>query len=148
MASHERRYDKAADQWADGDHLYVNVTCWRRLAVGVAASLVKGDPVLVRGRLYTRDYEVEGQRRYSIEVEAASVGPDLARCTADVQRPRRAQWEPHSEGTQVPAESGAPRADGAEPAGDVVASGAIVAEADTELTGDFQSAEVLAAAAV
>jgi single-strand DNA-binding protein len=148
MSSHERRYDKAAEQWVDGDHLYVTVTCWRRLAAGVAASLVKGDPVMVRGRLYTREYEVEGQRRYSTEVEAASVGPDLARCTADVQRPRREQWEPHSEGAQVRAESRVPRGDGVEPDGDVVASGATVAEADTVVAGDFQTAEVLAAAAV
>jgi single-strand DNA-binding protein len=148
MASNERRYDKAADQWVDGDHLYVTVTCWRRLAAGVAASLVKGDPVMVRGRLHTRDYEVEGQRRYSTEVEAASVGPDLARCTADVQRPRREQWEPQSEGTLVRAESGVPRADGAEPDGDVVASAAMVAEADTVVAGDFRTVEALATAAV
>jgi single-strand DNA-binding protein len=148
MASNERRYDKAADQWVDGDHLYVTVTCWRRLAAGVAASLVKGDPVMVRGRLYTRDYEVEGQRRYSTEVEAASVGPDLARCTADVQRPRREQWEAHSEGTQVRADSGVPRVNGAEPDEDVVATDAILAETDAVVAGDFQGAEVLATAAV
>jgi single-strand DNA-binding protein len=148
MASNERRYDKGADQWVDGDHLYVTVTCWRRLAAGVAASLVKGDPVMVRGRLYTRDYEVEGQRRYSTEVEAASVGPDLARCTADVQRPRREQWEPQSGGTLVRAESGVPRPDGAELDRDVVASGVMVAEADTVVASDFQTAEALATAAV
>jgi single-strand DNA-binding protein len=89
MASNERRFDKATGEWVDGDRLYVSVTCWRKLAIGVAASLVKGDPVVVTGRLYTREYTYEGKQRSVTELEANAVGPDLSRCTADVQRVRR-----------------------------------------------------------
>ncbi|MBA2308221.1 MAG: single-stranded DNA-binding protein [Pseudonocardiales bacterium] len=89
MASNERRFDKATGEWVDGDRLYVSVTCWRKLAIGVSASLVKGDPVVVTGRLYTREYEYEGKHRSVTELEANAVGPDLSRCTADVQRVRR-----------------------------------------------------------
>lgn len=89
MASNERRFDKATGQWIDGDKLYVSVTCWRKLAQGVSGSLVKGDPVVVTGRLYTREYEFEGKRRSVTELEATAVGPDLSRCTADVTRVRR-----------------------------------------------------------
>lgn len=88
MATNERRYDRTTGGWVDGDHVYVSVTCWRRLAQNVLASLVKGDPVVVSGRLFTRSYEYEGQSRTEMEIDANAVGPDLARSTASVIRPR------------------------------------------------------------
>lgn len=89
VASTQRRYDRAAGAWVDGDTLYVDVTCWRELAENADASLVKGDPVVVTGRFYTRNYEHEGQRRSAMTLEAHSIGPDLARSTAVVSRMRR-----------------------------------------------------------
>lgn len=86
VASNERRFDRASRRWVDGDRLYLNVTCWRRLATGVSSSLTKGDPVVVTGRVRTREYELDGQRRWSTEMDASSVGPDLSRCSAIVQR--------------------------------------------------------------
>lgn len=88
VASNERRFDRASQQWVDGDTLFMTVVCWRALAVGVMGSLAKGDPVIVTGRVYTRGYEVEGRRRSVVEMEATTVGPDLARCTAEVRRKR------------------------------------------------------------
>ena len=93
VASNERRFDKASGEWVDGDRLFVTVTCWRRLANGVVASLSKGDPVMVTGRLYTRGYEVEGQKRSITELEATAVGPDLSRCSAELVRVRRSASE-------------------------------------------------------
>jgi len=83
VASSERRYDKATESWVDGDRVTALVNCWRRLADG-ARLLVKGDPVVVTGRLSVREYEVEGVRRYMTEINATAVGPDLARCVATV----------------------------------------------------------------
>jgi single-strand DNA-binding protein len=89
VGSTERRYDRVAGGWVDGERLYVDVSCWRSLAENAAASLVKGDPVVVTGKLYTRDYEHEGQRRTAVTVEALSVAADLAHCTAVLTRTRR-----------------------------------------------------------
>ncbi|MQA08833.1 MAG: single-stranded DNA-binding protein [Pseudonocardiaceae bacterium] len=89
VATNERRYDKAIEQWVDKNPMFLEVICWRRLAAGVGTSLNKGDPVVVTGRLHQRDYEVEGQRRSKLELDAQAVGPDLSWCTADVQRARR-----------------------------------------------------------
>jgi single-strand DNA-binding protein len=89
MACNERRFVKASGQWVDGDRLYLSVTCWRKLAMGVRSSLHKGDPVLVRGRLYTRGYEVDGARRSATEIEAYQLGLDLSRCQVEVQRTDR-----------------------------------------------------------
>jgi single-strand DNA-binding protein len=111
MASNERRFDKSTGQWVDGDRLYVTVTCWRRLAHNVSNSLFKGDPIVVTGRLYTRGYEVEGQKRSVTELEASAVGPDLSRCEAQlirVQRPavERPQPDQVQVVTEPPAEGG------------------------------------------
>jgi single-strand DNA-binding protein len=89
VASTARRFDRESGKWADGDSLFLKVACWRQLAENVVHSVGKGDPVIVVGRLYTRSYEVEGQRRSSYEMEAVSVGHDLCRGVSDFRRPAR-----------------------------------------------------------
>lgn len=80
VAATSRRYDRAEDRWTDGPSLRVRVNCWRRLGENVAASVLCGDPVIVTGRLYTRDWtDEDGHRRVSYELDAVSVGHDLAR---------------------------------------------------------------------
>jgi single-strand DNA-binding protein len=102
VASTERRYDRATGGWVDGDELFVDVKCWRKLADNALASLVKGDPVVVTGRLFTRNYEHEGQRRTAVTVEAQNVAADLARCTVVLKRDRRPSSEPPAAGNQEP----------------------------------------------
>lgn len=79
VASNARRFDRATEQWVDGDRFLASVSCWRRLAETVAARVVTGDPVVLTGRIRTREYDVEGQRRTATEIEATAVGLDLAR---------------------------------------------------------------------
>ncbi|MBB6378783.1 single-strand DNA-binding protein [Pseudonocardia eucalypti] len=93
MASNERRFDRESGNWVDGDRFFVTVTCWRRLADGVQLSLEKGDPVIVKGRLYTSSFEAEGKPRSVTSLEAYAVGPDLSRCSARPNRPRREALE-------------------------------------------------------
>jgi single-strand DNA-binding protein len=89
VASTARRWDKNNNRWTDGDSLRVRVNCWRRLAEGVVASIKVGDPVVVHGRLYTREWSTEdGQRRTAYELEAVSVGHDLARGVGVFRRGR------------------------------------------------------------
>jgi single-strand DNA-binding protein len=90
VASNSRR--RAVDgTWEAGNSLFVNVNCWGRLVAGVSA-LIKGDPVVVVGHLYTSEYDDrEGNRRSSVEVRAMAVGPDLARSTVRVDQPKRSE---------------------------------------------------------
>jgi single-strand DNA-binding protein len=111
VASSERRWDKASESWIDGDRFTASVNCWRRLAEG-ARCLVKGDPVVVTGRLSVREYEVEGVRRYMTEIAATAIGPDLARCTAEVRRRRASEAVEGVEGAAT-----SETVDGTEPAG-------------------------------
>lgn len=112
MASNARRFDQAAGEWTDGGTLYLTVSCWRRLVGGVAASLMKGDPIIAYGQVRTNEYTTrDGVERSDLEMRAAAVGPDLARCTAKLERvPRPAQAPPEGAAQQ---EGAAP--DGADP---------------------------------
>ena len=90
VASKERRWDRGSGTWVDGDRLFIDVRCWRGLAQNALDSLRKGDPVVVTGRIFTRKYEHQGQRRTSTTIEARSVAADLAHCTVVLSRTRRA----------------------------------------------------------
>jgi single-strand DNA-binding protein len=91
LASTRRQYDRAAGRWVDGETTFVNVTCWRALADHVRASISKGDPVVVIGRLRVRAWEREGYKGNAVEIDAYTVGHDLTRGTSAF---RRAQARP------------------------------------------------------
>jgi single-strand DNA-binding protein len=75
--------------WVDGASLRVRVNCWRRLAENVGQCVKVGDPVIVTGRLYSRDWIGEDKiRRVSYELEATTVGHDLARGVDSFTRQR------------------------------------------------------------
>ncbi|AMO62444.1 single stranded DNA-binding protein [Mycolicibacterium phlei] len=88
LASNSRRRT-AEGTWEPGNSLFVTVSCWGRAVANASAALVKGDPVIVIGHVYTSEYEDrDGNRRSSVEVRATSVGPDLNRCGARLVRSR------------------------------------------------------------
>ena len=108
-----RRVDRDTGEWTDGATSFVSVVCWRTLADNVAKCLHKGEPVVVKGRLQVRPYEKDGVSRLAVEVEAASVGHDLAHGVASFQRPRRpavAQAAPDGAGAE-PGSAGGPVAE-------------------------------------
>ncbi len=86
VASNSRR--RGADgNWEPGNSLFVTVNCWGRLVSGVGASLGKGSPVIAVGHIHTSEYDDrDGNRRSTLEMRATSVGPDLSRCIARVEK--------------------------------------------------------------
>lgn len=110
MASNARRFDQATGEWTDGGTLYLSVNCWRRLVDGVAASLMKGDPIVAYGQLRTAEYTTkEGVERSDLEMRASAIGPDLARCVAKLERGQKVSAQ------QDEPEVGAQTADEASP---------------------------------
>ena len=79
LAVTPRRYQADTGRWVDLTSTYITVDCWRSLGENVAASVHKGDPVLVIGRLRMREYTQGDQRRQEIQLDARWVGHDLAR---------------------------------------------------------------------
>lgn len=49
------------------------------MADNAADSLRKGQPVIVVGRFYSREYEQDGQLKMTYELQATSIGYDMAR---------------------------------------------------------------------
>lgn len=94
VAHTERRLNRQTNEWEDyGDPLFLRVNVWRDQGQNVAASLHKGDAVLVIGRLVSRSYEDrEGNKRTSVECEADIVSVDLRRQRID--RAQRQRNEP------------------------------------------------------
>ncbi|MGW4808415.1 single-stranded DNA-binding protein [Kitasatospora sp. NPDC004272] len=106
FAARERRYDRERGDWTDGATTWVTVVAWRRLAVNVVSSVSKGDPLLVSGRLRVREWEQEGSRRVEVEIDARSVGHDLARGTSAFRRGLEANPAQSQEGSGVDGRSG------------------------------------------
>ncbi|WP_063774739.1 single-stranded DNA-binding protein [Kitasatospora azatica] len=94
LAATERRYDRARGEWVDGETNWVTVVAWRWLATNVVSSLGKGDPVVVSGRLRVKEWEDEGKRRSSVEIDARVVGHDLGRGTSAFRWTVRGRPEP------------------------------------------------------
>ena len=87
IASTPRTFDRAANDWKDGEALFLRAACWREFAEHVAGSLTKGSRVVATGRLKQRSYETkEGEKRTSIELEVDEIGPSLRYATAQVTR--------------------------------------------------------------
>jgi single-strand DNA-binding protein len=86
IASTSRRYDREQEKFIDDSTLYITVTCWRAMGMNVDRSIKKGQPVLVYGRYYMREYKVDEQLRTSYELEALAVGHDLSRGTSEFTR--------------------------------------------------------------
>jgi single-strand DNA-binding protein len=87
IASTPRSFDRASNDWKDGDALFLRASVWREFAEHVAGSLTKGSRVIATGRLKQRSYETkEGEKRTSIELEIDEIGPSLRYATAQVTR--------------------------------------------------------------
>ncbi len=87
IASTPRSFDRASNDWKDGDALFLRASVWREFAEHVAGSLTKGSRVIATGRLKQRSYETkEGEKRTSIELEIDEIGPSLRYATAQITR--------------------------------------------------------------
>lgn len=90
VASTPRTFDKNANEWKDGETLFLRCSVWREAAENVAESLTKGMRVIISGRLGSRSYETkEGEKRTVIELEVDEIGPSLRYANAKVNRTQR-----------------------------------------------------------
>ena len=79
LASTKRYYSRADDTWVDGPTTWFTVKAWRAMAVNIAESLRRSDPVVVHGTLTSETWDSPDGPRTTFVIEADAVGPDLAR---------------------------------------------------------------------
>ena len=108
IASTPRSFDRNANEWKDGETLFLRCSAWREHAEHVAESLAKGTRVIVQGRLVQRSYTPRdgGEPRRVVELQVDEVGPALRYATAQVTRQRSGQ-----QFTQAPAQASQPQAE-------------------------------------
>lgn len=82
VASTARRMDSRTGGYVEAGTNFVNVTAFRGLAINLANSIKKGDPVIVYGRMRVNQWDNGEQKGVSVEVDAYNVGFDMARGTS------------------------------------------------------------------
>ena len=89
LASTRRYFDRTKGAWEDGETNWYTVSGFRQLAHNAAASVHRGDRVVVNGRLRLRAWENGEKSGTAIEIEADSIGHDLAWGTTVLTKVRR-----------------------------------------------------------
>jgi len=113
VASTPRAFDRQANEWKDGETLFMRCSVWREAAEHVAESLTKGTAVIVVGRLKSRSYDAkDGEKRTVVELDVDEVGPSLRRATAKVTKAAQRSggpdtgWGAPAQGQVVPGNQG------------------------------------------
>lgn len=134
VASNTRRFDRENERWIEGDTHYLSVTCWRNMASNVANSVKKGMPVVVYGRMRSREVERPcGETSHTVryqDIEAYAVGPDLARGTAEFTRVKSAAVAENEERAMA----------------DVMGAAALVEESESVESSESEESVALASA--
>jgi len=108
LASAQRHFDRSSGSWVDDGTNWYNVSAFRGLAEHVAASVSKGEPLVVTGRLRLRAWESGGKKGVSIDIDAETLGHDLRWGTATYTKQSSAQTAASvSEPTTPPATAAA-----------------------------------------
>lgn len=68
------RVKDASGNWGDGDVMFIDIIVGYG-AENLAESVVKGDSIIVMGKLKMREYEKNGDRHVAFSIYADSVGP-------------------------------------------------------------------------
>jgi single-strand DNA-binding protein len=87
IASTPRTFDRASNEWKDGDTLFMRSSVWGDFAEHVASSLSKGSRVIAQGVLKQKSYTTkEGENRTSYELDVQEIGPSLRYAKATITR--------------------------------------------------------------
>lgn len=86
LAFNSRRKNQQTGEWEDADTFFVGGTLFGDRAETAAEHLRKGTEVEVRGRLKTRQWEQDGQRRSMPELLVDAIAPTLRSATKKADR--------------------------------------------------------------
>lgn len=90
LGSTPRFRDRRDGVWRDQETVWMTVKAWRALAQNVAASVQRGEPVIVVGKLRAERWKGEDGEDHRRDVlEASMVAHDLSRGTTAFRRSER-----------------------------------------------------------
>ncbi|WP_243790181.1 single-stranded DNA-binding protein [Saccharopolyspora gloriosae] len=103
IAANDRKFDRDAQKWVDGDVTFLRCSLWRQAAENVSESLTKGDRVVVVGALKQRSWQTDqGDKRSVVELAVSEIGPSLRWATAKPTKVKRSA--PAAPAATVPGE--------------------------------------------
>lgn len=88
LASTRRVFDREKGSWDDGETNWYTISTFRQLAVNASLSIRKGERLIIRGRLRLRAWETGERSGKAVEIEADSIGHDLAWCVSTYSKVR------------------------------------------------------------
>ena len=77
IGASERRYNRSTASWENGPTSWYSVSCFRELATNAFASINKGDPVIITGRLKVSEWSAGDKSGLDVEIEAEGIGHDF-----------------------------------------------------------------------
>lgn len=142
MGSNDRVLDPATNEWGDGPTNWYRINTFRTLASNVAASIKRGDRIIVTGKLRINTFtKLDGTQGLSAEIDADSVGNDLKFGTCTYHRntsqrpgtaPPQGRQSQYDAGTPAPAQLTHTEVGPAASAPDLDEEGGDVGEEDDE----------------
>lgn len=119
MGSTHRVQDPVTNMWVDGSTNWFRVNLFRSLAHNVAASVHKGDHIIVSGKLRIKTWlRLDGSQGMAVEIDAETVGNDLkfGTCTyhrnATLRTGAQGQYPQGQSGHATPPSNPIPDVDG------------------------------------
>ena len=114
IASTPRNWNRQANQFEDGQALFMRCSAWGDMAGHCIQSLHKGMRVIATGRLKQHSYQTQdGSQRTVIDMTIDEIGPSLRYATAQVTRVQSGRgYSGGQDGSPTPAQNlGAPEGD-------------------------------------
>jgi len=113
LVANSRKLNKQSGEWEDDKILWIDGVCFDKKAENMCESVMKGDLVVINGRLHTEEWEdrTSGDKRSKISMQIYDIGPSLAFATAKVSKTERVQGQ----GTAPAASGGTSAAPAADP---------------------------------
>ena len=109
LVANSRKKDESGE-WVDDKVCWLRGSIWDQQAENMVESITKGMLVEVRGRIETREYEKDGEKRQAFEILLDSIAPSLRFATAKVSKTERAAGAGGGS-TTAAAPAAAPQAD-------------------------------------
>lgn len=72
----DRKMNPTSKEWEDGDPCYIDIVVGGKLAENLAESVIKGDAIIVSGKLHQREWvgdDGKTQKAYSLRADSVGV---------------------------------------------------------------------------